>query len=324
MNEPRIRTILFLAANPAGTAHLRLDQESREIDEGLQRARQRDRFEFEQRWAVRPLDLQRAMLDCEPQIVHFSGHGAGERGIVLEGDDGSAKPVSGEALESLFSLFPQVECVLLNACHSEVQAEAIVKHVRYVIGMSQAVGDDAAITFATAFYDALGAGRGVEFAFRSGRTAIQLAGIPEELTPVLKVRGAQDAFYRVNGTIEVPTRGQAVYPTFRCSGSITGMDPTLSLWLVVEVGGRAWPKENKVEMDQENKWSVTVFEDGAVDEFALSLYLGDSAVDEWILDWLERGRRTGDYPHLNGIPGARRLDRVDRLRLKRGKSRGGV
>jgi WD40 repeat protein len=33
---------------------------------GLTRAKQRDRFDLEQRWAVRPRDVQRAMLAFSP------------------------------------------------------------------------------------------------------------------------------------------------------------------------------------------------------------------------------------------------------------------
>lgn len=46
--------------------------------------------------------------------------------------------------------------------------------------------DKAAIEFAVGFYDALGAGRSVEFAHKLGCAAIRLAGIPEQLTPILK------------------------------------------------------------------------------------------------------------------------------------------
>jgi hypothetical protein len=66
------QTILFLAANPKDTGRLRLDQELRDIAEGLQRAQKRDQFNLEQRLAVRPRDIQRAMLDVGPQIIHFS------------------------------------------------------------------------------------------------------------------------------------------------------------------------------------------------------------------------------------------------------------
>jgi Effector-associated domain 1/TIR domain/CHAT domain len=180
------QTILFLAANPKGTDPLRLDQELRDIGEGLQRAQKRDQFNLEQRSAVRPRDIQRAMLDLEPQIIHFSGHGVGEVGLVFEDEIGNAKLVDGNALADLFELFAdQLNCVLLNACYSEVQAKAIAQHIPYVIGMNKAISDQAATTFAVGFYDALGAGRNVEFAFKLGCAAIRLEGIAEHLTPVL-------------------------------------------------------------------------------------------------------------------------------------------
>ncbi len=182
-----VQTILILAANPQGTKPLRLDEEVREIDAGLQRAKQRDQFVLEQKWAVRPRDIQRAMLDINPQIVHFSGHGTGDEGLVFEDETGQAKLVDGEALAGLFDLFAdQVECVVLNGCYSQVQALAIAQHINYVIGMKKAIGDRSAIEFAVGFYDALGAGKSVEFAYKFGCAAIRLAGIPEQLTPIFK------------------------------------------------------------------------------------------------------------------------------------------
>jgi CHAT domain len=181
-----IVTILFLAANPYGTPQLRLDEEVREIDEGLLRSRQREQFELLPKLAVRPQDIRRAILDKEPQIVHFSGHGIGEEGLVFEDGMGQPKFVTGEALAGLFKLFAdQVECVLLNGCYSQVQAAAIAQYIPYVIGMKQAIGDKAAIAFAVGFYDALGAGRSIEFAYELGCNAIQMEGITENLIPVL-------------------------------------------------------------------------------------------------------------------------------------------
>ncbi|WNZ44044.1 CHAT domain-containing protein [Leptolyngbya boryana CZ1] len=204
--------ILILSANPRETSRLRLDQEVRDIAEGLRRASQRDRFALETRWAVRARDLYRAMLDTKPRIVHFSGHSEGgsstkteaehgsnrklvpvagsalgQEGLVLEDEAGNAKFLDGAALANLFKLFAdQVECVVLNSCYSEVQATEIVQYIPYVIGMNQEIGDRAAIEFAVGFYDALGAGRSVEFAYELGCSAIRLAGIAEHLTPVLK------------------------------------------------------------------------------------------------------------------------------------------
>ncbi|WP_265276994.1 SAVED domain-containing protein [Nostoc sp. KVJ3] len=182
------RTILILASSPTNTARLRLDREMREIDAGLRRAKQREQFTLEQKWAVRPDDLRRALLDYNPQIVHFCGHGAGYQGLVLENDVGEAQFLPTNALASLFKLFANrgVECVVLNACYAEVQAEAISQHINYVMGMSDEISDDAAVKFAIGFYDAVGAGWSYEDAYELGCNAIALEGIPEELTPVLK------------------------------------------------------------------------------------------------------------------------------------------
>lgn len=186
--SPLVKKILVLAANPKNSSELRLGEEVREIEEGLRLSRYREQFKLLSKWAVRARDFYRYMLDIQPRIVHFSGHGIGENGIVLEEETGKAQLVSTNALESLFKIFASkgVECVLLNACYSKVQAKAISQHIPYVIGMSKEIGDKAAITFAVAFYDALGAGETVEFAFELGCSAIQIAGIAEHLTPVLK------------------------------------------------------------------------------------------------------------------------------------------
>jgi hypothetical protein len=180
-----VKTILILAANPTSTTRLRLDEEMREIVEGLRRSNNREQFRLEQRWAVRQRDFYRAILDCQPQIVHFMGHGAGEDGIVLEDETGQEKLVDADVLASLFEVFAQkgVECVVLNACFSKVQAQAIATHVSYVIGMDREVGDRAAVNFAVAFYDTLAAGGDVENAFKLGCS--QLLGIDKHLTPQL-------------------------------------------------------------------------------------------------------------------------------------------
>lgn len=183
--ETAIKKILILAANPKDTSRLRLDQELRDIEEGLQRSQKRDQFSLKQQLAVRPRDIQRALLDFNPQIIHFSGHGTEER-LIFEDDSGKSKLVSGDALAGLFELFAdRIECVVLNGCYSEEQAKAIGKHINYVIGMSQAIGDRAAIEFAVGFYDALGAGRSIEFAYKLGCSAIRMQGIEEHLKPVL-------------------------------------------------------------------------------------------------------------------------------------------
>ncbi|HET6446902.1 MAG TPA: DUF1566 domain-containing protein, partial [candidate division Zixibacteria bacterium] len=183
-------SILFLAADPTDASRLRLGEELREIQEKLQLSKLRDRFALHQRMSVRPADISQALLDVQPQIVHFSGHGISMGALCFENQMGETHPIRPEALAALFEMFTnQVNCVLLNACYSEIQAEAIAKHIDYVIGMNRAIGDKAAIAFAIGFYQALGAGRTIEEAYKLGCVQIGLQDIPEHLTPVLIKKG---------------------------------------------------------------------------------------------------------------------------------------
>ncbi|MBD2215130.1 AAA-like domain-containing protein [Nostoc linckia FACHB-104] len=180
------RKILLLSANPKDTSQLRLGEETREIREGLKRAKKRDDYSIDTAEAVRYRDIHRAILEYEPHIIHFSGHGSGEEGLLFEDETGQVKLVDAEALAGLFQLFAnQIECVVLNACYSKYQAQEIALHIDYVVGMSQAIGDKAAVEFAVGFYDALGAGQDYEFAYKLGCSVIRVAGIPQNLIPQL-------------------------------------------------------------------------------------------------------------------------------------------
>jgi formylglycine-generating enzyme required for sulfatase activity len=210
--------ILILAANPR--KDLNLDREIRDLKGAIERSEQREAFTVVDELAVRVEDLQPLLLEHKPNIVHFCGHGEGEKGLVLDSGEGKARLVRSEALSELFRLvsaIKPIKCVLLNACYSETQAEAIVTHINYVIGMNQTICDDAAIAFATGFYLALGHDCGIEMAYGFGCNAIQLSitgssivrssvsdterkavvdetvehtVIPEHLRPILKKRAS--------------------------------------------------------------------------------------------------------------------------------------
>ena len=179
--------ILFLAANPSNASRLRLGQELRDIKEKLQLSKFRDKFVLESHTSARPGDISQAILDFKPNIVHFSGHGTAEGELCFEDELGQIKPVTSKALAALFKLMAdEINCVVLNACYSDIQAQAIAEHISCVVGMKKAIGDKAAIAFAVGFYKALGADETVERAYEFGCAEIGLENIPEELTPVLR------------------------------------------------------------------------------------------------------------------------------------------
>ena len=193
-----MKTILILASNPYGD--LRIDREIRDLTAAIERSKNAEEFAVVDKLAVRPSDLQEIFDKNKPYVVHFCGHGAGEEGLVLENDQSGEQLVSNQALSGLFNLFGQdVECVLLNACTTEVQADAIGKHVPYVIGTSREILDRAAYFFAVGFYKSLGNGESIEVSFARGCNAVEL-----ELPNVQIVSDVSDTFRKakVVGKIE--------------------------------------------------------------------------------------------------------------------------
>ncbi len=185
--------ILFFASNPGSTEKLNLDEEARSISRKIRETDYRDSLEFITSLASRPTDLLDELNINKPTIVHFSGHGSGEEGLILSDDQGGQKYVSGDTLKSLFSVVnDHIRLVILNACYSEVQAKAIVEVIDCVVGMKSDIGDQAAITFSEYFYSALGYGRSVKDAFEQGKVALMLENIPEDDIPVLFARTGVD------------------------------------------------------------------------------------------------------------------------------------
>lgn len=214
-------TILFLAANPTGTSQLGLGEEVRAIQAELERSGYRDCFALETRWAAQPLDLLRELRKLKPTVVHFSGHGglspvgtgaagrtpsrdvvadAGphdnepQHGLFFQGPDGRAQLVTARALDETFGAAgSSVKLVVLSACDSDVQAEALRAHVDCVIGMSGAIIDDAARNFAIGLYGGLGERESIAAAFRQGCAALSLEGLRDSDQPQLRVRDGVDA-----------------------------------------------------------------------------------------------------------------------------------
>lgn len=178
--------ILFLAANPVDTPSIRIDEEIRAIDEKIQLAEFRELFDVSPHLAVRVGDLQPLLMRHNPNIVHFSGHGAETHEIILDSTTGKGRRVPVAALGGLFAILNDgLQCVVLNACYMNEQAVEIAKHVPCVIGVSKRLGDKAAIAFAASFYLALGFGKSIRVAFDLGRNQIAMEFPGQEDQPVL-------------------------------------------------------------------------------------------------------------------------------------------
>jgi uncharacterized repeat protein (TIGR01451 family) len=186
--------ILFLGANPIDTRRLRLDEEMREIQRAIMAGKERDKIDFTDRAAVRPVDISQALLDYEPRIVHFAGHGGGSDGsFAAEDEHGNAYIIPVDGLARLFQAAGRsVECIVVNACSTELLARALSAWVPYVVGMRQPVGDRSAIRFSIGFYQALAAGRPIEDAFDLGVAQLMMMHVGrDQLAPLLLRHGVE-------------------------------------------------------------------------------------------------------------------------------------
>jgi len=197
-------TILFLAANPSGTDRLALDREARAIHAELKRSGYRDRFAFESRWATEPLDLLRELRELKPTVVHFSGHGS-QSGLCFQTAEGRTQVVSPAAIAEAFGAAgASVRLVVLNACYSEPQADALLAYIDHVVGIGGTIHEETARVFAIGFYGGLGEHESIAVAYRQGQAAIDLQGLPDCDLPQLKVRAGVDATRFILAAVPLP------------------------------------------------------------------------------------------------------------------------
>jgi tetratricopeptide (TPR) repeat protein len=167
------RTILISVVNPVSTSNLSADAQLRDIENIIKKANHSNEFIIKKTIATRLSDLQEALEEHKPHIVHFGGHSKSEKGLVLENDNSQPQILTNQELLDLFTPFAdEMECVFLNVCHSLTQAQVICQQIGYVIGMRDKVADRTAKKLAEIFYQRLGAGDDYPVAFAEARKAI--------------------------------------------------------------------------------------------------------------------------------------------------------
>jgi hypothetical protein len=165
---------LWLAASPAGTTPLALDEEARNIQTALEAAGAADRLEIASIPRARPMDLVDALRDREPGVIQFSGHGS-SGGPMFQDDHGQQRPLPAADLVELFRLAGDpVRLVVIAACYSEAYAEDLLTHVDCVIVMHGRVGDTDAGKFTAELYRSLAEGESVQIAFDRARLVMRL------------------------------------------------------------------------------------------------------------------------------------------------------
>lgn len=214
--HPPRHLILFLAANPASTPRLALDEECCAIEGELRLTSDRDAFDFRSKWAVNVDEMMRHLNQWQPTVIHFSGHGTGgselrlaqappstarrdvglsqEGGIQLHGESQHHQSVGAHALADMIrTAAPSTRLVVLNACFSEAVSAALSGVVDCVVGMRGSIGDVAARAFSIGFYRALGYGRSIGNAVAQANAGLAALQVPDSELPICLTRNGVDA-----------------------------------------------------------------------------------------------------------------------------------
>jgi len=165
---PPPKTILFLAASPADKEPVGNGEEYKQIKDALRGSAYRLVYEP---WVTRG-EIPSLLLDAQPVVVHFSGHGEAESmervsgmhvhtaygSAVLSTAENKADSVPIERIAAVLRHFPTIQCVFLNLCDTGKAVnhlKSVLPRQACIVGAKNQLPDDLAIAFAAAFYAAV-------------------------------------------------------------------------------------------------------------------------------------------------------------------------
>ena len=202
--KPPLR-LLGVVSSPAEYEQLDVERERDNLERALSGLIAAGAVDLQ--WLEQPTlgALLKALQTQTVHALHYIGHGSydrdAERGVLLfEDDSGWARPVSGDKLGMILHDFSSLRLVILNACEGArtartdpfagVAGSLVQRDIPAVVAMQFEISDEAAIVFASGFYEPLAAGSPVDASLAAARLAM-LAERGDDIewgTPVLFMR----------------------------------------------------------------------------------------------------------------------------------------
>jgi len=207
--------VLGMISDVVDLPMLDVEGERQRLEAALRPLRTGGRVEVHWTQAATLDSLLRKLHHGDFHILHFVGHGGydeiREDGVLLlEGHDRSSQEITGERLGTILQDHHSLRLVVLNACEGArnsqsdpfagVAASLVRRGIPAVVAMQFEITDDAALTFAAYFYEALAQGDPVDAAVAHARLGIFASGNDVEWgTPVLFLRSTDGRAFEIQG-----------------------------------------------------------------------------------------------------------------------------
>jgi hypothetical protein len=218
--EPPLK-ILVMISSPDEYPKLDVDQHWNRLQKALDPLIRKGLVKLEKLESPTLDNLQQNLRQEAVHVFHYIGHGKyfeknQDGKLLLEDEQGKGRPVSGQQLATLLRDHDSLRMVVLVACegartsaedpYAGVAQTLVQQGAPAVIAMQFEILEDAAITFAQEFYEAIVDGNPVDAALAEARKAIYVSGNEREWgTPVLFTRSPDSVLVKRKVTEEQTT-----------------------------------------------------------------------------------------------------------------------
>jgi hypothetical protein len=144
-------------------------------------------------------------------------------------------------------------------------------------------------------------------------TILAWLGLPGDngSTPTSTIPAAPSASAEPMGQIVSPASGEFVGRNIDARGILADIPENQHVWLVVRDGNLLYPQDSEVT-PSEGEWSLRFHQGGTTKVISLELYRMNDEGNSFIAARF----KASNYSGISQIPGARRLDIVENLRIQ--------
>jgi hypothetical protein len=159
-----MKCLLMVPCSPHDSLHIKARKEINDV-ERLSKSIAKCQYTIKAATSPTLHDIASICNDFQPAFVHFSFHGDGSNGVLLENAEEESKQISTVQLMQAIFTKDKCELIVFNGCMTFEQAKYFSPRCDFSIGTDATIPDDTACKFSELFYTSLFRGLSIESSF---------------------------------------------------------------------------------------------------------------------------------------------------------------